>query len=243
MALAEENYDGGATVAYQEATADSRAYAANCVAALESAREALHEAESLLGDMDAVAGDGDHGRGMVRGIDAACVAASGAVARGAGAGAVLGAAGDAWADRAGGTSGVLWGAGLRALGESLGNDQVPGPDGLAAAVTAFSDRITGLGKAEIGDKTMVDSLLPFTETFGGLVARGARPGPAWTEAARAAASAAEATASLRPLKGRARPLAEKSLGTADPGATSLALIFTVMGPHFTAVRQPVEAVS
>jgi hypothetical protein len=91
---------------------------------------------------------------------------------------------------------------------------------------------------------MVDSLLPFTETFGGLVARGAHPGPAWTEAARAAASAAEATASLRPpLKGRARPLAEKSLGTADPGATSLAMIFTVRGPHFTAVRQPVEAVS
>jgi dihydroxyacetone kinase len=46
--------------------------------------------------------------------------------------------------------------------------------------------------------------------------------------------AAAATAGLLPLKGRARPLAEKSLGTPDPGATSLAMLFTVMGPHFTA---------
>lgn len=242
VALAEEDFDGGATVAYQEATPDSRAYAADCIAALEAARKTLHEAESVLGDMDAVAGDGDHGRGMVRGIDAACAAASEAMAVGAGAGAVLGAAGDAWADKAGGTSGVLWGAGLRAFGEALGNDQVPGPNELGAAVTAFSDRITGLGKAEIGDKTMVDALLPFTETFARLVSEGGNPSPAWTEAAHAATAAAEATASLRPLKGRARPLAEKSLGTADPGATSLAMIFTVMGPHFTAVRQPAAAV-
>ena len=64
--------------------------------------------------MDAVAGDGDHGRGMVRGIDAATAAACAALASGAGAGDMLGAAGDAWADKAGGTSGVLWGAGLRA---------------------------------------------------------------------------------------------------------------------------------
>ena len=46
-------------------------------------------------------------------------------------------------------------------------------------------------------------------------------------------AAAEATANLLPLKGRARPLAEKSLGTPDPGATSLAMVFAVMGPHFT----------
>jgi dihydroxyacetone kinase len=65
------------------------------------------------------------------------------------------------------------------------------------------------------------------------VADGAEPGLAWQDAAREAAAAAEATADLLPLKGRARPLAEKSLGTADPGATSLAMVFAVVGPHFT----------
>jgi dihydroxyacetone kinase len=86
----------------------------------------------------------------------------------------------------------------------------------------------------MGDKTMVDALLPFADNLARLVADGQEPGRAWAEAASAATAAAEATAGLLPLKGRARPLAEKSLGTADPGATSLAMIFTVMGPHFTA---------
>lgn len=229
--LSEEAYDGGAEAIAFAATLDSRNYAASCADALEAARKALHDAESRLGDMDAIAGDGDHGRGMVRGIDAATAAAVAALAGGAGAGDMLGAAGDAWADKAGGTSGVLWGAGLRAFGESLGNDEAPEPAGLAAAVTAFAARITELGKAEIGDKTMVDALLPFAETFSERVSEGVLPERAWAEAASAATSAAQATAALRPLKGRARPLAEKSLGTADPGATSLAMIFTVMGPH------------
>ncbi|WP_284753662.1 dihydroxyacetone kinase family protein [Arthrobacter sp. efr-133-R2A-120] len=229
--LSEEAYDGGAEAIAFAATLDSRDYAANCAAALEAARKALHDAESHLGDMDAVAGDGDHGRGMVRGIDAATAAACAALASGAGAGDMLGAAGDAWADKAGGTSGVLWGAGLRAFGESLGNDEAPEPAELAAAVTAFTARITDLGKAEIGDKTMVDALLPFAETFSERVSEGVLPERAWAEAAEAATLAAQSTASLRPLKGRARPLAEKSLGTADPGATSLAMIFAVMGPH------------
>jgi dihydroxyacetone kinase len=102
-------------------------------------------------------------------------------------------------------------------------------------VTSFADRIVQLGKAESGDKTMVDALLPFTSTFDRLVAEGEKPDRAWQEAATEATVAAEATAQLLPLKGRARPLAAKSLGTADPGATSLAMIFTVMGPHLTAI--------
>lgn len=229
--LLEEASDGAAVPAAFDGTEESRDYAASCVAALGAARDSLHAAETRLGDMDAVAGDGDHGRGMVRGINAATAAAAEAIGSGAGAGAVLIAAGDAWADKAGGTSGVLWGAGLRAFGESLGNHTSPGSAELAGAVSAFAARITGLGKAERGDKTMVDALLPFAGTFSRLVAEGGNPAAAWTEAAAAATAAAESTASLRPLKGRARPLAEKSVGTADPGATSLAMIFTVMGPY------------
>lgn len=227
---AEADDDESTAVAFT-ATASSRGYAAACVAGLVAARDLLHAEEPRLGDMDAIAGDGDHGRGMVRGVDAAVAAASGAFGQGAGAGDVLAAAGDAWAERAGGTSGVLWGAGLRALGESLGNSDVPGSADLSDAVTAFAGRITGLGKAEVGDKTMVDALLPFTETLARRTGEGAGAAVAWQEAAAAARAAAAATAALRPLKGRARPLAEKSLGTADPGATSLAMIFTVLGDH------------
>lgn len=228
----EDADDAGADAGAYSATDASRGYAASCVAAIDAARTSLHEAEERLGRMDAIAGDGDHGRGMVRGVDAAAAAAAVALEQGAGAGDVLAAAGDAWADKAGGTSGVLWGAGLRAFGETVGNSAAPGERELAAGVAAFADRIIQLGKAETGDKTMVDALLPFTATFSRKVAEGSAPVQAWAEAAADAAAAAEATAQLLPLKGRARPLAEKSLGTPDPGATSLAMVFGVMGPHF-----------
>lgn len=232
-AAGEEASDAGPASAVFVATDASRGYAASCVAAIDAARTSLHEAEERLGRMDAIAGDGDHGRGMVRGVDAAAAAAAVALSEGAGAGDVLAAAGDAWADKAGGTSGVLWGAGLRAFGETVGNSAVPDAPGLAAGMAAFADRIVQLGKAETGDKTMVDALLPFASGFRRLVAEGTGMAQAWQEAASEAAAAAAATADLLPLKGRARPLAEKSLGTPDPGATSLAMVFAVMGPHFT----------
>ncbi|OFI37225.1 D-erythrulose kinase [Arthrobacter sp. SW1] len=217
------------------ATEDSRAYAGQCLAALEEAAALLRSAEPMLGGMDAIAGDGDHGRGMVRGSSAALEAARSALASGAGAGSLLTAGGDAWADKAGGTSGVLWGAGLRAFGERLGDEETPTAEVLSGAVRAFADRITGLGKAEIGDKTMVDALLPFVSSFSASVGSGTPVQDAWASAADAAAEAAAATSALRPLKGRARPLAEKSIGTPDPGATSLAMVFAAVGPHFTAV--------
>lgn len=229
----EEAYDAGASAEAFIATDASRGYAGACVAAIQAAQAWLHDAEERLGRLDAIAGDGDHGRGMVRGVDAAAAAASAALGEAAGAGDVLAAAGDAWADKAGGTSGVLWGAGLRAFGETVGNSTVPEAAALAEAVTAFAERIVQLGKAELGDKTMVDALLPFASTFSREVASGVDPTFAWETAAQEAAAAAEATADLLPLKGRARPLAEKSLGTPDPGATSLAMVFAVMGPHFT----------
>ncbi|GGJ29337.1 dihydroxyacetone kinase family protein [Paenarthrobacter histidinolovorans] len=222
-------------------TDESRAYAAQCLNALDTTSSLLRASESMLGDMDAIAGDGDHGRGMVRGSAAANEAAAAAFERGAGAGSLLAAAGDAWADKAGGTSGVLWGAGLRAFGERLGDAETPTPVVLAASVRAFADRIAGLGKAEIGDKTMMDALLPFAASLEERIASGASVGDAWSAAADDARHAAAATADLRPLKGRARPLAEKSLGTPDPGATSLAMVFAAVGPHFTAV--PVAAVT
>jgi dihydroxyacetone kinase len=81
--------------------------AGKCVAGLLSGiAAALKDAEDELGRIDAQAGDGDHGQGMRRGSAAALGAANAAVATGAGAASVLAVAGDAWADRAGGTSGA-----------------------------------------------------------------------------------------------------------------------------------------
>ncbi len=186
----------------------------------------MHEDE--LGRIDAVAGDGDHGRGMVKGADAA-LRAVGNIAANAGPGWLLGRAGRAWAAEAGGTSGVIWGAGLESAGRALGDQRetYTAVDAVAA-VEAFSDAIVDLGRAELGDKTIVDAIVPFVDVLRDEVA-GARPLPdAWRIAAAAAAEATAATAELSPKRGRARPLAAKSVGTPDAGATSFSLIVNAL---------------
>ena len=86
-----------------------------------------------------------------------------------------------------------------------------------------------LGKAELGDKTMIDALLPFADELERGVKDGLPLARAWTSAAEVASEAAARTADLRPRLGRARPLAEKSVGTPDPGAVSMGLIVTAIG--------------
>lgn len=197
---------------------------AAAVRALATARELLHDQEEALGRLDAVAGDGDHGRGMCKGVDAALAAAERAHGEGDAPAGVLAAAGDAWAAEAGGTSGALWGAGLRAVGAGLPADRAPEPKEWSAAAEAALGAVRSLGKAEPGDKTLVDALQPFVTRFTAGLADGAGLAAAFADAAAEARTAAEATAELRPRLGRARPLAERSIGTPDPGAVSLAAV-------------------
>lgn len=214
-----------------ERTPGSRAsqqVAGAVVAALRSAQQVLRSAEKELGRLDAVAGDGDHGRGMVRGVDGALAAAESARDDGAGAGDVLAAAADAWAATAGGTSGVLWGAGLRAVGEVLGNQGGADAARVCDGVDAYRDRLLALGKAQPGDKTMLDAVIPFAATLRTAVASGDGLTAALSGAAAAAEEAARATAALRPRVGRARPLADRSVGTPDPGAVSFARIVSAL---------------
>jgi len=210
-------------------SAESQRLAGVAFAALQAMAEAIKEAEPELGRIDAIAGDGDHGRGMVKGVTFALVDARLALEAGGGVASVLGAAGDAWAAKAGGTSGVLWGSALRSLGDHLGDDltQVDAVD-VAAAVRAGADTMQRLGKAKIGDKTMLDALLPFLDELEVRAAGGEDLASAWTAAAQTATAAAEATTLLRPMVGRARPLAERSVGTPDPGAVSMAMCLRVI---------------
>jgi dihydroxyacetone kinase len=215
-------------IAIPLASAESRAAAAMIVAALAAARNTVDAHVEELGRMDAIAGDGDHGIGMQRGVRAAAEAATYAVARGAGAGTTLGLAADAWADRAGGTSGVLWGVFLHTIGQTLGDEAGPDMIRVAAGVTAAVQRIQQTGGAKPGDKTMVDALVPFASVLGERAGAGDDAAVAWTAAAAAANAAASSTADLVPKLGRSRSHGEKSLGTPDPGAYSFGLIVTAL---------------
>jgi dihydroxyacetone kinase len=89
--------------------------------------------------------------------------------------------------------------------------------------------IVNLGKARVGDKTMVDALSPFVDSLRHNLGLGQDLFVAWALAAADAVAAAEATSALTPKIGRARPLAEKSIGTPDAGATSLAIVLVAVG--------------
>lgn len=207
----------------------ARRAAATARATLAAVDELLREHEQELGRIDAVAGDGDHGRGMVKGSGAALRAVE-RTGDEAGVAFVLGRAGDAWAESAGGTSGVLWGAALEGFGRSLGdNPTTIDASDVVTAAQAFADTIIELGRASRGDKTLLDALLPFVDRLRAEVESGTTLTAAWAAAAVVAVDEARKTAELRPRVGRARPLAEKSIGTPDAGATSMGMILTRVG--------------
>lgn len=227
--LSAEEREESTEEALPQASAESQQSAQRVLHILESVADLLQRNAKKLGDIDAVAGDGDHGIGMERGVLGAVEKAREVAARGAGAGSLLCRAADAWADKAGGTSGALWGVALTALGTAIGDRQSPNAQRVATGVREAKEGIMHFGKAKVGDKTMVDVLVPFSDSLNAAVAEGASLTDAWLAAAQVADKAAQDTAQLVPKMGRARPLAEKSVGTPDAGAISLAMIVNTVG--------------
>ena len=113
--------------------------------------------------------------------------------------------------------------------EGIGDADVPSAEKVAGIVDDVSTTLQQVGGAEEGDKTMLDALLPFSRALKDLISGGGSLSENWNKAATVAAGAAQQTADLSPKIGRARPLAEKSVGHADPGAVSLAYVLATIG--------------
>jgi dihydroxyacetone kinase-like protein len=186
-----------------------------------------------LTELDAAIGDADHGANMHRGMQAVAAKltagrpsgpgeASGA--DGAGAGTPLGplfkSVGMTLVSTVGGAAGPLYGTFFLELGKAAGERPVLTADEWAAALTAAVAGVQSRGKAEAGDKTMVDALLPAAAALRDAAAGGATAGAATRAAADAAADGMRATTPLVARKGRASYLGERSAGHQDPGATS-----------------------
>ena len=216
-------------VSWPDAGPQSQAAGRRMAKGLARMADVLQAAEAELGRIDAVAGDGDHGQGMTRGSRAAAQAAAEAAAAGAGARSVLAAASDGWVDRAGGTSGAIWGLGLHAASGALDDAIAVTPEQIRQAATTALENVMRLGGARPGDKTLVDAFAPFAETLAAGIDSGQPLPAAWEKAVKAAHEAAEATASLLPKLGRARPHAERSRGHRDAGAVSFALVVRTIG--------------
>jgi dihydroxyacetone kinase len=194
------------------------------LAAFSEMKKIIDENFEELGRIDAIAGDGDHGIGMQRGVSAAYDALLNAVEKQAGAASSLNAAADAWSDVAGGTSGAIWGVILSSIASELDNQSEISIERISLGVAKALQNVQNFGKAQVGDKTLIDTLEPFSRAISVSVSAGQGFAESWSSAAMIAEKAAEATKDLLPKIGRARPHAEKSLGTPDPGALSLSLI-------------------
>ncbi len=189
-------------------------------ATLDVVREmasAMEEQRRHLTKLDSEIGDGDHGNNMHRGFQAALERLESAGP--ASPADALKAVSMALVSKVGGAAGPLYGtAFLRASTALQDNDEVS-PDDAAAAIEAALGGIKQRGKAEVGDKTIVDALQPAVEA-----AKEAAPDGSVAEVIRAAAEAAkegaESTVPLTARKGRASYLGARAEGHQDPGATS-----------------------
>jgi dihydroxyacetone kinase phosphoprotein-dependent L subunit len=192
---------------------------------IERALEIIATNEAELGRLDAAAGDGDHGAGMVRGFKAAVAAAQ---AGGASAGTVLAQAGTAFADAAGGASGALVGTLIMTIGQSLPADSVDAA-AIHDALEAGTNALAKLGKAKPGDKTMLDTLDPFVRAYGEAAASGASVTGAWQAALPAGERGAMSTIEMVSKRGRASRLGERSRGHVDAGAMSMLYLLRAVG--------------
>jgi L-erythrulose 1-kinase len=219
------------------ASAESRQFAIELQGVLDLFEASCRTHETELGRLDAVAGDGDHGQGMVLGSTGAVQAGQKALARDAGARTLLVHAGTAWAESAGGTSGALWGAALTAAGRALSDEDAPDASTAVRAMLNAVEALQRLGGAQVGDKTMIDAAVPFAGTLEQEFSRSADLFAALTAAAQSAQEAAQATAEMTARVGRSRVLGGKSVGTPDPGATSFAILVKELGHHIGQLQQ------
>lgn len=186
----------------------------------------FREERARLGELDARAGDGDHGAAMARGFAAAAETAAAHDPRDVGA--LFHAAGRAFMKATGGASGPLFAALFVQLGRAAAGREALAPAHLAAGLADAVALVQRMGRAEVGDKTLLDALAPAAEAAAGAQAQGAELAAALTAVAEAAREGADATRALRARRGRARWVEGGGEGHPDPGATSMALVFEVM---------------
>lgn len=168
--------------------------------------------EKYFGDLDSVVGDGDFGYSLARGFEKLLDGWAGLDRTDEGV--FLKRCGMTIASRIGGTSGPIWGTAFLRAGAAFAE-----PLDRARVVAMLRSAIEGIkarGQSDVGDKTLLDALVPLTDAI-------EKTGDI-TEAARAAREAADATAGMVAKRGRAAYTGERSRGSVDAGAMAVAVI-------------------
>jgi dihydroxyacetone kinase-like protein len=178
--------------------------------------------KEYLTQLDAAVGDADHGINMQRGMSAVLGKLDAAGADDIGG--LLKTVGMTLVSTVGGAGGPLYGTLFLQMGTATAGKGELGPDDWAAALDAAVGGVQSRGKAEPGDKTMIDALIPGRDAFKAAIAEGVPFADALRRSAEAAERGMQDTIPLVARKGRASYLGERSAGHQDPGATSSHLL-------------------
>ncbi|MGB3442536.1 MAG: dihydroxyacetone kinase subunit DhaL [Actinophytocola sp.] len=187
------------------------------VAALKAAAATVAEHRVELIQLDRAIGDGDHGENLDRGFTAVLAALEANTPDTPGA--VLKLVATTLISKVGGAAGPLYGTAFLRASTAVKDRAELEPADLSEALTAALGGVVARGKAELGDKTMVDALDPAVKA-----AKGDTAAALLAAAADAAETGADATVPLVARKGRASYLGERSAGHMDPGARSTSLL-------------------
>ena len=178
--------------------------------------------EKYFGDLDSVVGDGDFGYSLARGFEGVLADWDGFDR--ADAGTFLLKIAVAITSRIGGTSGPIWGTAFMKTGMKLKGIESPTRDDVIAALRDGIDGIKKRGNSDVGDKTLLDSLVPAVDALEKALASGSSVQEALDATAVAAREAAEATSAMRAMRGRASYSGERSVGSPDAGAIAMAVL-------------------
>lgn len=178
--------------------------------------------EKEFGDLDAVVGDGDLGYSLARGFEK--VLQDWDTLKRDDVATFLQQIALAISSRIGGTSGPLWGtAFLRASAAAKTVDKIDGAAAVAM-LRAAAEGIMARGNASLGDKTLLDALVPATDELERQLAAGAGPAECRAAFAKTVRECADATSKLEARRGRASYSGERSIGSPDAGAVAIAII-------------------
>lgn len=190
---------------------------------ITASAEVLAENRVALITLDREIGDGDHGENMDRGFQAA-LGKLNDLPDSATPGDVFKVVATTLISTVGGAAGPLYGTAFLKASLAVGSEERLDAAALVLALTAARDGVVLRGKAEPGDKTMIDAWTPAVDAATAAATEGASPHEVLKAAADAAELGAEATEPLVARKGRASYLGERAIGHRDPGAQSSALL-------------------
>ena len=197
--------------------------ASDAAAWVRACARVLAANRNYLTALDAAIGDADHGANMERGF-AAAVGKLDEVPAGNDTGAVFRLTGMTLLSTVGGASGPLYGTFFVRMGKACESKEALSLADWADAFDAGVEGVVFRGRAEAGDKTMLDALLPARDALREATGTGAELALGLSAAAAAAEEGMRATTPLVAKKGRASYLGERSAGHQDPGATSAYLL-------------------